>query len=105
MRPVALSVTESARIARNLSSTAANRLSTAKTVEINPSAFIPPWAVHFSVSDDSEDFKVLRSVVSSVMVDVVDVLVSSESAAQQLFHDVTVLKNVSAVNSDADVPV
>ena len=58
-----------------------------------------------AVSDDIEDHKVLRSVVASVVVDVVDVLVSSQSSAQHFLHDDTVLEGVVAVSSDHDVAV
>ena len=57
------------------------------------------------VSDNIEDDKVVRSIVLLVAVDVVDVLIASEISAQHAFHDVTVLKNVSTVHSDADVAV
>jgi len=58
-----------------------------------------------TVSDDIEDHKVLRSVVTSVVVDVVDVLVSSQSSAQHALHDDTVLQGVGAASSDHDVAV
>ena len=103
---VALAVAESARVARNLRTVAANRLSTAEAVEPDVSAGVGLLGVLVTVSDDIEDHKVLRSVVASVVVDVVDVLVSSQSSAQHALHDDTVLQGVGAVvSSDHDVAV
>jgi len=103
--PVALPAAESARVARKLRTVAANRLSTAEAIDDDVSRGVGLSGVLVTVSDDIEDHKVLRSVVSPVVVEVVDVLVSSQSSAQHAFHDVTVLQHVAPIDSDADVAV
>jgi len=44
-----------------------------------------------------DDFEVLRSVVEAVAVDVVDVFVASERAAENFGHHQTMLGNVTVV--------
>ena len=105
MLSVALSVTESAWVARNLRTVAANRLSAAEAAEPDVSTGVRLSGMFVTVSDAIEDHKVLRSVIASVVVDVVDMLVSSESSAQQALHDDTVLQAVGVAPSDQDVPV
>jgi len=102
---VALAVAESARVERELRTPAANRLSAAVTSDLNESSSGVLVTVALCVILDRQDDKVCRSVVPLVAVDVVDVLIASQSSAQHARHDVTVLKNVSAIHSDADVAV
>ena len=102
---VALSAAESARVERELRTPAANRLSAAVTRDLNESGSGVLVAVTLCVICDRQDDKVCRSVVLLVAVDVVDVLVASQSSAQHFRHDVTVLQNVSPAHSDTDVAV
>ena len=51
------------------------------------------------------DSKVLRSVVTSVVVDVVDVLMSLQSSSQDSRHDMTVFEHVFTIDPDKGVPV
>ena len=105
MLAVALSVTESARVERELRTPAANRLSAAVASDDQERGSRVLCAVTLCMIDDRQDDKVCRSVVLLVAVDVVYVLVAAEISAKHSRHDVTVLKNVSAVHSDADVTV
>ena len=105
MLAVALSGAESARVARNLRTVAANRLSTAEAVEGDVSAEVGLPGVLVAVSDAIEDHKVRRSVVRLDAVDVMDMLVSSQSSSQHALHDVTVLQHVSPSDSNTDVSV
>ena len=54
---------------------------------------------------DSENFKVLQSVVVLDFVSVVDVLPSLQLSAKVRLHDDTMLKLVFVANSNSDVPI
>ena len=64
-----------------------------------------PGVVLSGVFCDVKELQVCQAVVAAVVVDVVDVLVGSQSASQMLRHDVSVFEDVVAVNSDHDVAV
>jgi hypothetical protein len=102
---VAGSVAESARVERKLRTEAPNRSSAACTSNGDgPCAWVF-GTVASSVILDRQDDKVVRSVVGLDVVDVVDVLIRSQSSTQHALHDVTVFENVAAGDADGDVPV
>jgi hypothetical protein len=53
----------------------------------------------------TNDLKVLRSVVGTNVVEMMDVLPRSQSTAKLSFHDVAVLKHLFSVNEDDNVAV
>ena len=54
---------------------------------------------------DSENFKVLQSVVVLDFVSVVDVLPSLQLSAKVRLHDDTMFKLVVVANSNSDIPI
>ncbi len=54
---------------------------------------------------NAQQFKVLQSIVGFVTVSVVDMLVRSQLAFKMLFHDLTMLKDVSIADSNDNVSI
>lgn len=50
-----------------------------------------------------QDFKILKSVVQLIPVDVVDVLVGQQLSAEMLFHDPAMLEHIAVVRGDAPI--
>ena len=72
----------------------------------HPSVWLSrPGVVLPGVLCSINEFQVFQAVVTAVVVDVMDMLVGSQIAAQMLRHDMSVFEGVIASNSDHDVAV
>ena len=54
---------------------------------------------------NKQEFKVLKSVVRSVVISMVDLLICEKRSAQVLLHDVTMFKHIVIIDSKPDISI
>ena len=102
---IAGSVAESVRMLCNNDTEALKWLSAVEAFALNPPGRLHALMMLAGVICDSENFKVLKSVVVLDFVSVVDMLPSLQLSANMRLHDDTMLKLVFVADSNSDVPI
>ena len=89
----------------NNNSEALKWLSAVEAFALNPPGRLHALMMVFGVICDSENLKVLQSIVVLDFVAMVDVLPSFKLSAKVSLHDETMLKLVFVANSNSDVSI
>ena len=99
------SVTESVRMLCNNNSEALKWLSAVEAFALNSPGRLHALMMLAGVICDTENFKVLQSIVVLDFVSMVDVLPSLQLSSNVRLHDDTMFKLVVVANANSDVPI
>ena len=99
------SVAESVRMLCNNDSEALKWLSAVEAFALNPPGRLHALMMLAGVICDTENFKVLQSIVVLDFVSMVDVLPSLQLSSNVRLHDDAMFKLVVVANANSDVPI